>query len=114
MIIIILSSDDTHLIYLSVDWSKINSTLIYLLITLSTYWMTLTIYTEDKTYHCDKEGNSDIKETADITDTSAVTVKILIYRAEDYISVINISAIDTSAISSSLSTLLNNSAFYLF
>ena len=75
--------------------------------------MTLIIYTEDKTYYYDKEGDSDIKKTADITNISAVTVKILIYRAEDYISVINISAEGTSVIFSSLSTLLNSNIFYL-
>ena len=74
--------------------------------------MTLIIYTEDKTYHYDKERSSDIKKTADKTDISAVTVKILIYRAEDYASVINISAEDTLIIFSLLSTLLNNSTFY--
>ena len=74
--------------------------------------MILIIYTENKTYHYNKEENSDIKETADITDVSAVTVKILIYRAEDYISVINISAEDTSVIFLSLSTLLSNNTFY--
>ena len=74
--------------------------------------MTLIIYTEDKTCHYDKERNLDIKKTADKTDASAVTVKILIYRAEDYISVINISAEGTSVISLSLSTLSDNNAFY--
>ena len=74
--------------------------------------MILIIYTEDKTYHYNKERDSDIKETADIADTLAVTVKILIYRAEDYTSVINTSAEDTSVIFSSLSTLSNNSTFY--
>ena len=76
--------------------------------------MTLIIYTEDKICHYDKEESSDIKETADITDISAVTVKILIYKAEDYTSVINISAEDTSVIFSSLSTLLSNNIFYFF
>ena len=75
--------------------------------------MTLTICTEDKTCHYSKEGSSDIKEIADMADTSAVTVKVLIHEAEDYISVINISAEGTSVISSSLSTLLNDSIFYL-
>ena len=112
MIITTLSSDNAHLVYLSVDWPKINSTLICLLVTLSAYWMILTICTENKTCHYDKERSSDIKETADIADISAVTVKILIHKAEDYISVINISAEGTSAISSSLSTLLNDSIFY--
>ena len=76
--------------------------------------MILIIYTEDKTCHYDKEGSSDIKETADITDALAVTVKILIYEAEDYISVINISAEDTSVIFLSLSTLFNDDAFHFF
>ena len=75
--------------------------------------MTLIIYIEDKTYHYDKEKSSGIKEITDKTDASAVTVKILIYRAKDYTSVINISAEDTSVISSSLSTLFSNSTFYL-
>ena len=74
--------------------------------------MTLTIYAEDKTYCYDEEESSDIKETADMTDTSAVTVKVFIYEAEDYTSVINTSAEDTSVAFSSLSTLLNNSTFY--
>ena len=112
MIIIILPSEDTHLICLSVDWSKINSTLIYLLVTLSAYWMTLIIYAEDKTYYYDKERDSDIKEIADKTDTSVVTVKILICRTEDYTSVISISAEDTSVIFSLLSTLSNSNIFY--
>ena len=75
--------------------------------------MTLIIYTEDKTYYCGKERSLDIKETADKADTLIVTVKVLIYRAEDYISVINISAEDTLVIFSSLSTLFNDSIFYL-
>ena len=75
--------------------------------------MILIIYAEDKTYCCNKEENLDIKETADMTDASAVTVKILIYEAEDYTSVINTSAKGTSVIFSSLSTLLNDSIFYL-
>ena len=112
LIIITLSSEGTHLIYLSVDWPEINSTLIYLLITLSACWMTLIIYAENKTYCYSKERSSGIKETADKTDTSVITVKILIYRAEDYISVINISAEGTSVIFSSLSTLFNDSTFY--
>ena len=74
--------------------------------------MTLTICAEDKTYHYDKERGSDIKEIADIVDVSAVIVKVLIYRAEDYVSVINISTEDISVIFSSLSTLLNDSIFY--
>ena len=74
--------------------------------------MTLTICAEDKTYCYGKEKSSDIKETADITDASAVIVKVLIYRAEDYTSVINISAEGTSVTSSLLSTLLSNSTFY--
>ena len=74
--------------------------------------MILIIYTENKTYYYNKERSSDIKETADKANISVVTVKILIYRAEDYISVINISTEGTSVISSSLSTLLNNDIFY--
>ena len=74
--------------------------------------MILIIYIEDKTCYYSKEKNSDIKETADKTDTSAVTVKILIYRAEDYISVINIFTEGTLVIFSSLSTLLNDSIFH--
>ena len=74
--------------------------------------MILIIYAEDKTYCYDKEGSLNIKETAGITDTSAVTVMIFIYRAEGYISVINISAEDTSVISSLLSILFSNDAFY--
>ena len=74
--------------------------------------MILIIYAENKTYYYSKEKSSDIKEITNITDTSAVTVKILIYEAEDYISVINISAENTSVISSSLSTLSDNSTFY--
>ena len=76
--------------------------------------MILIIYAEDKTYHYSKEKNSDIKETADKADTSAVTVKILIYEAEDYISVINISAEDTSVIFLSLSTLFSSDTFHFF
>ena len=76
--------------------------------------MTLTICTEDKTCCYSKEENLDIKETADKTDISTVTVKILIYRAEDYTSVINISAEDTLITSSSLSTLLSNNIFHFF
>ena len=112
LIIITLSSEGTHLICLSVGWPEINGALICLLITLSACWMTLIIYAEDKTYHCGKEGSSDIKEIADIADASAVTVKVLIYEAEDCASVINTSARGTSVISSSLSTLLSNSAFH--
>ena len=112
MIIITLSSEDAHLIYLSVDWSEINSTLIYLSVTLSACWITLIICVEDKTCYYDKEESLSIKETADIADTSAVIVKILIYEAEDYTSVINISAEDTSVIFSSLSTLFSNDAFH--
>ena len=74
--------------------------------------MILIIYAEDKTYYYNEEENSDVKETANITDVSAVTVKVLIYRAEDYTSVINISAKDTSVIFLSLSILLNDDAFY--
>ena len=74
--------------------------------------MILTIYAVDKTYHYDKEKSSDIKKTADIANVLAVTVKILIYRAEDNTLVINISAEDTSVTSSLLSTLLNGSTFH--
>ena len=74
--------------------------------------MILIIYAEDKTYCYNKEESSDIKETADIADVSTVTVKILIYEAEDYTSVINISAEGTSVTFSSLSTLFNDSTFY--
>ena len=74
--------------------------------------MILIIYTEDKTCCYSKEKDLDIKEIADKANASAVTVKILIYRAEDYTSVINISAEDTLVIFSSLSTLLNDSIFY--
>ena len=74
--------------------------------------MILIIYAEDKTYYYDKKEDSDIKETADKTDTLAVTVKIFICEAEDYISVINTSAEDTSVTSSLLSTLFSNSIFY--
>ena len=76
--------------------------------------MILIIYTEDKTYCCGKKEDSGIKETADKTDVSAVTVKVLIYEAEDCVSVINISAEDTSVAFSSLSTLLNDSTFHFF
>ena len=76
--------------------------------------MTLIICAEDKTCCYDEEESSGIKETADIADALVVTVKVLIYEAEDYISVINISAEDTSVIFSSLSTLFNSSTFYLF
>ena len=76
--------------------------------------MTLIICIEDKTCHYDEERSLDIKETADIVNASAVTVKILIYKAEDYVSVINTSAEDTSVTSSSLSTLFSNSTFHLF
>ena len=74
--------------------------------------MILIIYTEDKTYCYKEEKSLSIKEIADVTDTSAVTVKILIYEAEDYISVINISAEGTSVIFSSLSILLDDSTFH--
>ena len=74
--------------------------------------MTLIIYAENKTYYCDKERSSDIKETADVADISAVIVKILVCEAEDYTSVINTSTEDTSVISSLLSTLLNSSIFH--
>ena len=74
--------------------------------------MILIIYTEDKTCYYGKEKSSGIKETADVADASAVTVKVLIHEAEDYISVINISAEDTLVISSSLSTLFSGSTFY--
>ena len=76
--------------------------------------MILIIYIKDKTYHYDEEENLNVKEIADITDVSAVTVKILIYEAEDYISVINISAKDTSVISSLLNTFFDDSTFYFF
>ena len=112
LIIITLSSEDIYLVYLFVDWSKINNTLICLLITLSTCWIILIIYTEDKTCCYSKEESSDIKEIADKADASAVTVKILIHRAKDYTSVINTSAKDTSVIFSSLSILLNDSTFH--
>ena len=75
--------------------------------------MILTICIKDKTCCYNKEKSSDIKETADKTDTSVITVKILIYRAEDYISVINISAEDTSVTFLSLNTLFSNDIFYL-
>ena len=75
--------------------------------------MILIICAEDKTCCYSKEGNSDIKETADITDASVITVKILIHKAEDYISVIKTSAEDTSVISLSLSTLFSDSTFHL-
>ena len=74
--------------------------------------MILIIYIEDKTYCYNKERDSDIKETADKTDISAVTVKILIYKAEDYTSVISISAEGTSVIFLSLSTLFNDSILH--
>ena len=74
--------------------------------------MILIIYAGDKTYYYDKERDSDIKEIADIADTLVITVKILIYEAEDYTSVISISTEDTSVIFLSLSTFLNNSIFY--
>ena len=76
--------------------------------------MILIIYTEDKTYHYNKKRSSGIKETADITDILTVTVKILIYKAEDYTSVINISTEGTSVIFSSLSTLSDDSTFHFF
>ena len=53
--------------------------------------MTSVIYGEDKTHYYSEEKNSDIKKTADKTIISVIIVKILIYRAEDYVSVINIS-----------------------
>ena len=74
--------------------------------------MILIIYVEDKTYCCDKEKNSDIKEITDITDILVVTVKVLIYEAEECASVINISAEGTSVIFSSLSTLFSDDIFY--
>ena len=74
--------------------------------------MILIIYVEDKTYCYDEEGNSGIKETADKADASVITVKVLIYKAEDYISVINISAEGTSVTSSLLSTLSDSNIFY--
>ena len=74
--------------------------------------MILIIYIEDKTYCYSKEKSSDIKKIADKTDASAVIVKVLIYKVEDYTSVINISAEDTLVIFSSLSTLFNDSIFY--
>ena len=75
--------------------------------------MTLIIYVEDRTYYYSKEKSSDIKETADKADTSVVTVKVLIYRAVDYTSVINISAEGSLIIFSLLlSTLSNDSTFY--
>ena len=73
--------------------------------------MILVIYAEDKTYYYSKERNSDIKKTADETDTLVVTVKVLILEAENYISVINISAEDSLVISS-LSTLSDDSTFH--
>ena len=76
--------------------------------------MILTICTEDKTCHYNKEGDSDIKETADMTDASVITVKVLIHEVKDYISVINISAEGTLIIFLSLSTLFNNNTFYFF
>ena len=76
--------------------------------------MILIIYAEEKTYYCSKKRSSDVKETADKTDTSVITVKVPIYKAVDYISVINTSAKDSSVIFFSLlSTLLNDSIFYL-
>ena len=76
--------------------------------------MTLTIYTKNKTYYYNKEKDSDIKETADKADTSAVTVKILIYEAVNYISVINISAEDSLVIFSSLLSILSDSSIFHF
>ena len=76
--------------------------------------MILIICIVDKTCHYDKEESSDIKEIADITDVSAVTVKILIYKAENDALIINISAEDTSVIFSSLSTLFSNDVFHFF
>ena len=76
--------------------------------------MILTIYIEDKICHYDKKKSSDIKETADIADALVITVKILIYRAEDYTLVMNTSTEDTSVIFSSLSTLSDDSTFYSF
>ena len=74
--------------------------------------MTLIICAEDKIYHYDKERSSGIKETADEADTSVITVKILIYEAEDYTLVISISTKSTSVIFSSLNTLSDSNAFY--
>ena len=74
--------------------------------------MILIICTEDKTYCYSKEESSNIKETADKADTSVITVKILIYEAEDCASVISISAEGTSVIFLSLSTLSDDSTFY--
>ena len=74
--------------------------------------MILIIYIKDKNYCYNKERNSDIKKIADVADTLIVTVKVLIYRAEDYISVINISAEGTSVTFSSLSILFNDSIFH--
>ena len=74
--------------------------------------MTLTTYIKDKTCYCSKERSSGIKEITDKADASVITVKIFIYEAEDYTSVISISAERTSVIFSSLSTLLNDSTFY--
>ena len=74
--------------------------------------MTLIICTENKICYYSKEESSDIKETADKADTSVITVKILIYEAEDYISVINTSAKDTSVTFSLLSTLSDSNVFY--
>ena len=76
--------------------------------------MTLIICTENKTCCYNKEKGLSIKETADITDVSAVTVKILIYEVEDSTSVISISAKGTSVIFSSLSTLSDGSTFHFF
>ena len=75
--------------------------------------MILIIYTENKICCYNKEESSDIKETVNKTDILVITVKILIYEAEDYILVINTSAEDTSVIFLSLSTFLSNSTFYL-
>ena len=74
--------------------------------------MILIICTGDKTCYYNKEGNLDIKETADETDVSVIIVKVLICGAEDYVSVINISAEGASAAFSSLSTLFNDSTFH--
>ena len=74
--------------------------------------MILTIYAEHKTYCYNKEEDLSIKKTANKADTSVITVKILICRVEDYISVINISAEGTSVIFLSLSTLSDDSTFY--
>ena len=77
--------------------------------------MILIIYAEDRIYHYSKKRSSDIKETADKTDASVITVKILIYRAVDYTSVISTSAKDSLVIFfSSLNTLSDDSTFYFF